>query len=450
MKDLPKLDFFYADEGWNKSEGKSFNVWGRVPYPQEILDYQNEHKNVHIHFYDGRTGRIVDRENSKGSVWTAFDKYIYSKHNVVRSNELPRISATFKSCFNKYGAVCENLGMRIAMALDMPTSYNYLVEFDPSEYPEIVNNYPRDNARRNLQPVGVVVIDFLQNVDAPETKSRTSYVNSQNEVEEIDSISRISGDVLETFEDCLRKYGITHNNMDGRENLIEYWIKAVDAMVQDKLADCPREIVNKRISNIHSRIARSFLLREFLGDCDFTAYNGGVVTNKATMKMDYAPNHDYGECFNGLIKLKLDFKPDPYCGMSKEFFESLPLATQESIKKSQQKTANLSVEDIARQYASGASEQNLNYVLKNFPEACKEFFENLDHLVQLKGIDDIIDSYAELSCKGVPLLTDQERLVFKEYINERLVFMCELYVKHLHDNNMEVPQSIIDADSMIY
>ena len=340
MAEIKKLDMDLEIVGWDRSGGRSLNVWGRVPFPKELYDLI----------------KINEKHGRKASIWTAYDSALYGK-NAYTLEELPRISATYKSCFEKYSAVVENMGMRIAAALDMPTSYNYIVAFNPEDYPKVISNYPNPEKKlKELQPFGIVSIDFLQNQRTKPIVTKTDY-EVDGETKEIDSIREFEKDILITFDDALRKYNFSgaYTNTDNRGNLIENWISVVDEMAKVELKGCPRETINKTISNIHSRIARAFLLREFLGDCDFTAYNGGIVYNPATKKMRYAPNHDYGEVCNPLVAKKLSKPIDSLCGMTQEAFDQLPDAVKQAIIRGQQKKNNATIPEIAQEFASSTS-----------------------------------------------------------------------------------------------
>lgn len=443
MAEIKKLDIILSDEGWDDYGGQSLNVWGTVPFPKELLSHLNKVKNSTQYLYDSTTGKKITKTTKKASVWTAFDSYIYSRTDKIQPEELPRISATFKSCFSKYSAVCENIGMRIAMALDMPTSYNYIVKFNPSEHPKIINNYPNFEKKKLLQPYGIVSIDFLQLEKTIPAITSSEMLDEKGNPFEIPSINNLSGDQLISFEDALRKYGITANNSDGKENLVENWIKALDKIIEKEFADTPRETINKTLSKIHSRIARSFLTKDSLtGDCDFTAYNGGIVVNLATETIRYAPNHDFGECFNGLIKNIIAY--DPYHGMTLEQVNNLPEPIKTKMIEAAKKSGNKSLREVARSWASLSSEENFYYIIKNFPNASEEFFESLDLLIQNGSIDKIIDKYPTMTCNGVPLLTQKEADLFKEYLYERASFISELYIDFLNKSHSKIHQIVYD------
>ena len=439
MAEVQELDIQLSDEGWNKSGGKSFNVWGLVEFPPELLKYILSYKNKTFTQYDPTTGKKSKITGKRAPVWTAFDKYLYHDYNPKSrgGDKLPKISATFKSCFDhKYGAIVENMGMQIALALDMPTSYNYIVAFNPEKYPKIVRNYPTPDLKDKLQPLGIVSIDFLQ---ARQTKERPTgkvlYIHGENE-EEIDSSSSIDGDRLVTFEDALKEHHMVLDKIAGEDNYIENWIYVLDKIAKQEYTHMPREQLNKVIDDIHSRIARSFLLKDcILGDCDFTSYNSGLVLN--SHKIRYAANHDYGDICNSLVKNKLTF--DKYCKMSPEVFKALPQNVQEKILASTSKFANMSVEDLARLWSSSSSEHNFYYVLKNFPQACKEFFEKLDNLIKRNQIAKIVDKYTKMTLKGQPLLSKEEAKMFRVYLTEKAAHYCNLYVEYLNSAHKHIP-----------
>lgn len=437
MKEIRELDIKLSDVGWDKSDGKSFNVWGLVDFPPELLEYISNYKGTPITKLN-EFGEPVTKISKKASIWTAYDEQIYNQLDQGKEvSYLPKISATFKSSFSKYTAIAENIGMKLATVLDMPTSYNYLVSFDPQKHPQITSNYPNPTKINQLYPYGIVSIDFLQvQKKHNPTKTKDIYFDEYGIKLNIDVEDKIDGDQLITFEDALRKYKITSNNIDGSENLIENWINVVDEMAKRELTDVPRERLNRVIDHIHSRIARSFLLKDaILGDCDFTAYNGGVVLNHSTRKLRYAPNYDYGESFNGLIQNKLEY--DPYYGMTKEQFDALPKSIRDKILSTDKFKANQSVQEIAQKWASSTSKQNFYYVINNFPQASNEFFKNLDKFVENNGVETLISKYTTLTCNGTPLLSKEEAEDFKTYLSARIEHASSLYRENLQTRNWE-------------
>lgn len=434
MKEVQKLIIDIDNtKGWDNIGGKSNNVWGQVPMPKEIIDIANSYKK--------KSKKLSQLMNKKvkflPSIWTAYDKIMYDDDNPITESDLPKtISATFKSCYSKYGAIVENMAMRIAFALDLPTSYNYIAEFDFDKYPKILDNYPNPEKKKEVHKLGIVSIDFLQSARAESTtESYTDIDDNGNEIE-VESIYDMAGDKLIPFDDIVAKV-IGNNRLSGKQNLIENWVSAIDLFVQEELKHLPREKVNKIIHNVHSRIARSCLLKEYCGDCDNTSYNATVVFNKARGTLVYGPNHDFGDSFNKLIKAKIDKSQ----GMSMEQINALPEKVRIKMLERYAKEDKETVADIAKQFAVvGASERNIEYIFEHFPDSAKEFFESVDKCVSKKVFHKIVDSYTQMTSDGKPILTKKDAEIFKEYLEERSAWMSEMYIKYLQSHGQQVPE----------
>lgn len=439
MTEIENLVIDLNTKGWDKSGGKSNNVWGQVPIPKELIKIVNKAK--------ARARGIFNKSKKlkKPSIWTAYDPIFYSDNKPLNENDLPTtISATFKSCYTKWGAVVENMAMKIAFALDLPTSYNYIVKFDTNEYPQIVDNYPNPMKKREVQRLGLVSIDILQSNTDTNNPFVEKYIetNSNGKETEITYIDTMRGDKLIPFDDILSEI-IGNNRLSGDQNLIENWIKAVDRFIEKELKHLPKERVNKIINNVHSRIARGWLLKEFCGDCDNTSYNGTVVYNKSLGEFRCGPGHDYGDSFNKLLKTKIDKSQT----MTLEQINALPENVRKIMLKRLEKEDKETVADIARQYAvTDTSEKNMDYIFNNFPESSKEFFESIDKCIQTGVLDKIVDSYTKLACDGVPVMTKKEAEIFKEYLEERSVWMSELYIKYLQSQGKDIPQPTAESE----
>ena len=388
------LEIDLNTEGWDKSEGRSNNVWGQVPTSN--LPFKAIENAIN--------------ENHKSCIWTCYDEEIYQKDkngNLLPLNKekLPKtISATVKFYFeNRIAVVAENLGMRIAVALDMPTSYNYIVKFDKEKYPQVLRNFPSPSLEKKVLPYAVVSVDFLKAQHSP-----------AREIDE-DYKTAFSGDELILFERSIR-----HSKMFGTAQpghytdsiefrYIENWIKSVDYYADKILTDATAEERQKTTEKINSRIVRSFLLREFVGDCDFTDKNGGLIINRDLKEVAFAPNFDYGQSFNALI--------------SKKFSYLRPKEELEEILKWQpdflEKNNNILTETLAQQYAGDASERNLKYVIKNYPSEVKEFTNRLVKMIREEKFDDLVDSYTAKYDVETALLSNEEAKMFKIYLNTR-------------------------------
>lgn len=439
MAEIEDLVIDLNTEGWDKSGGKSNNVWGQVPIPKALIRIVNKAK--------AKARGIFNKikKMKKPSIFTPYDPIFYKDNKPLNENDLPKtMSATFKSCYTKWGAVVENMAMQIAFALDLPTSYNYIVKFDPDKYPQIVNNYPNPMKRKEVHRLGIVSIDFLQSNTDTSNPMIEKYMDTDSDGKEIEVtyINTIRGDKLIPFDDILS--GIIGNNrLSGDQNLIENWIKAVDRFIEKELKDLPKERLNKTINNVHSRIARGWMFKEFCGDCDNTSYNGTVVYNKSLGKFACGPGHDYGDSFNKLLKTKIDKSQT----MSLEQINALPEYPRKRMLERLAKEEKETVADIARQYAvTDTSKKNMEYILNNFPESSREFFESIDKCVQTGVLDKIVDSYTKLTCDGVPVMTKKEAEIFKEYLEERSAWMSELYINYLQLQGKDIPQPIAEQD----
>jgi len=369
--------------GWDFSGGKSKNVWGQVPTSNLPIDEINK----------------AIAQNKKSCIWTCYDDAIYVKDkdgNLLPFDlkNLPKtISATFKPTYDRFSAITENLGMKIAVALGLPTSYNYIVKFEKDKHPKIMNHISNGFNESSIQPYGIVSIDFLKPIETIEENGETFIV----------------GENLLTFADVLRRsFKLSSYS---KNKLVEQWISSVDVYIRDTYADLSEDLLNKQIKRINSRIARSSLLREFLGDCDFTELNSGIVS------LNYAPNHDYGESFNSLIKTKFFEPPD-----EKSLKENLKWDPTYLEKKNKIKEETL-VETLAQRYAQDTSEQNLQFIIKNYPEEAHEVLSGLVSAIKNDTFTTLVDDYTINEDGEKPLLTQEEAKMFKIYLNTRAGWM---------------------------
>lgn len=451
MAELPNLDIDLNTHGWNKTGGKSYNVWGTVPFPQDLLDIMNN-SNSNRSIFKKISSMLGIKFNPKSPIWTAYDPIIYGATKPLTVEDLPRISATFKSCFAPYSAVVENMLMKIAYELDVPTSWNYIVKFDKDKYTKITDLYNITSNMKKLEPVGIVSIDFLQ----PSHKNVVAVTKSVHKnfagEKEIDYIDSVGGDILVSFEDAFKLYMPHLDKRTGEQNLLKNWIYVAKQYIKDKLPQMLRDInpkisdkdieekVAKTTKKVCNRIAKSCVFKEFAGDVDSTDYNGGFVINEDTGRIRFAATHDYGEACSALIKNKL-IPHDAYCGMSKEAFNALPQNVQDLMLANNRKKHDISINEIAQMYASGSiSEQNLQYAFEHFPDACDELFRNLDLAIQGNKLDAIVEQYNNLTIDEKPLLTTEEVKIFQEYLDSRASWICELYAVYLQKNNKPIPQ----------
>jgi len=410
--ELEKLKGEYV-EGWEQSGGRSENVWLQVPTKNLPFGYMKK----------------CVSEGKLPCVWTCYDSAIYERDSSgkpIRVNkDLPKtISATFKPSFSKYSAIAENMGMKIAMALDMPTSYNYLVGFDQEEFPDIISNFKIKSNAQKVQDIGIVSVDFLQlaKLDTPVEEEVREKVDGK--FEWVTRTRSFSGDELISFSESIN-IAKQQQNMSGTNFLIKNWIKSIDTLAEHYVPDFPKDKLQHQLEKINSRIVRSFLLREFLGDCDYTDLNSGFVINNEAQTLRYAPNFDYGESFNTLIKTKMDFLPS-----AKELQEILKWQ-KDFVEVKTKKAKETSVDVIAATYASDSSRENIRYVMKNYPKDVQEFMQNVDKALKSGVLDEIVDNYTKITKDGKPLLTKEEANMFKEYLHKRAEWfktICDVMV----------------------
>lgn len=416
--EIQELEINLDVEGWEMSGGKSQNVWGQVS--TKNLSFDAIEKSV--------------RRGEKSCVWTCYDEFIYKKNKAgkfvgVDKKNLPEtISATFKPTYTKYSAVAENMAMRIAMVLGMPTSFNYLVKFDAKKYPQIIDNFKISGSVENLKPVGVVSIDFLraEEIEVPVKEEKRIKIDGKFEWVEI--YRNYTGENLISFEENINRMK-EEEYVSGETLLVKNWIRSVEFFA-NKCAQDFHFSPNGHMKNVKSRIVRSFLLREFLGDCDFTDINSGIVVNCEKKYLNYAPNFDYGESFNSLIRTKLDYIPPV-----KELEVILKFDKDYLRKKEEQ--SKIPVEELAKRYSSIVSDKNLEYIVTYFPDDANEFLKGLNKVIRSKKINKIVDSYTEMTVDGKPLLTKEDATMFKTYINTRADWIKNIVENKFEKTNLE-------------
>ena len=214
--------------------------------------------------------------------------------------------------------------------------------------------------------------------------------------------------------------------------LVKNWLKSLCAFIRDKkeqyLPDISQEKLEKQIKCVKSRVVRSFLLREFLGDCDFTDRNSGFIFDSKAQDLQFAPNFDYGESFNALIKTKLDYLPP------KEEVEIILKWDKDYLKRKEEKSKT-PIETLASQFSSNTSEENIKYIVENYQDDTKEFLGSLKNLITNSNIlDRLVDDYTKSERNNPPLLTPNEANVFKSYIGCRANWFINYLDKELKSN----------------
>ncbi len=404
MKKIEDLEIDLGVDGWRLSGGRSNNVWGQVPTKNLPFDQINS----------------AIRQGKRSPVFTCYDSVIYAtdstgKMREISEKDLPKtISATFKPTFTRTGALCENLGMRISAALGIPTSFNYVVRFDPEKFSSVINNFQESNLEKRVQPYGIVSVDFLEDETLPQEKKIEKRVKTENGFEWIEKTVNHTGDELVSFEESINMTRASEQ-LSGSNFLLKNWLKGLTHIAEIVASDFPKDKLESQIKEIQSSVAKSFLLREFLGDCDFTSLNSGFVVNHDLYKIQYAPNFDFGECFNKLVKTKIDYLPDPSELENLQRIDPA-LAIKMIEKKYQQRDIPTSM--LAAEFSNDEGEQNLKFVMENFPNESKEFLKNVQKALDDKTLDNIVNSYT-IKNSQTPLLSEDEAAMFKDYLHAR-------------------------------
>ena len=400
MSKIPNLEInFESVAGWDRSGGKSMNIWGQVPTSN--LPFDDIFQSI--------------KNGKKSCVWTCYDKALYSDNTEKETltefvseklKNLPKtMSATFKPTYSKYSVVAENLGMKIAMLLNMPTSYNYIVKFDRNneKFKPIIDHLQQRHLK-SLQDYGIVSIDFLQPSNVVDEKLSIAY----------------SGDRLILFDDSFKLNNLKISSNPDKPMLVQTWIESLKKFIFSKrgmfLEHMSMEKFKEQIRNVESRIARSFLLREFLGDCDFTDLNSGFIINEKEHTFSYAPNFDYGESFNALIKTKLDYLPPI------DEIKTILQWEPDYVKKKELKRST-PTRQLAESYASITSKQNIKFVLERYPKDAREFLFNLDKAIKNESLVKLVDTYTD---KDTPLLSKDTANLFKIYLSARGDFFRDI------------------------
>lgn len=212
-------------------------------------------------------------------------------------------------------------------------------------------------------------------------------------------------------------------------------MKSVKIFSSNYLSDVSEAEQNESLTKINSRIARSTLLRTFLGDCDFTALNSGYIFNASKKQLNYAPNFDYGEALTSLRVAKLE-------GLKYNKDElAFILHYEPNYLEKKKFEESKSISELARTYESGTSKENLKYISTHFEEDILEFLMSLNQAVEDNVISDIIYSYAQKNEYGDQLITIEEAQMIDKYLIERANWISFVIIKNIMEAE---PEKFID------
>ena len=409
INSVQELNIQLYDVGWDYSGGKSRNVWGFVKFPEDLKTYIAEY---------------VEQTGSYPCIWTAYDKIAYTKDKETgkisfHPENLPEyVSGTFKCSKKKYGALVENMGMKIAVALGMPTTYNFLVKFTPDLHEKITKHINQTGEYNDyINEYGVVSINMLQS-------EKDHIVNLSETLPKIPAYQ--PDEELVSFNNNIVKlYSKLPLKEDSRSNLIDFWEDAFQSVADHYVPNMTDAEKQARIKHFKSRLARSFLLREFIGDCDFSSYNCGFICNSDAKIFHLSPNFDFGEAFNSLVTSKMtDDELSPTALSTILFYQPNFL----EIKKFRK---NASIATLASTFSNDTAQENLRHVVTHSPEDLDEFLTNLNRVVDENILTEIIYSYTKPNEYGDCLLSKKDAEMFDAYITARAAWITAESIKIL-------------------
>ena len=326
----------------------------------------------------------------------------YLKDNLSTNTESP-IPAFFKFQKAPYSIFMEAVAMEIATHFNTKTCFNFPASIDnsPNSLYRSVSPFINTNTER-----GNMVFSFL------------------GRDEELFTFYKIAN-ARETTTDVM--------------TLTEL----VPQFIATNLPQLSNSQAIETIRTIQQDYAYQYLLRDLLGDIDFTSKNSGIVINKQLGYATLAPNFDYGEVMNLLISNKFDA---PVLDSIDNYPESLrAIMTQERIDKANSaklKMFNTPIREIAKQSTFlDKSDINIRFICSAFPEVAESFNQDLQEFLQSGLIPEIIDKYAE---EG--LVTPEQADMCVEYLQER----GDLFNKKLEENLSSIPNELRYATQTSY
>ncbi len=187
------------------------------------------------------------------------------------------------------------------------------------------------------------------------------------------------------------------------------------------------------VSHIQKDYAYQYLLRDFLGDIDFTSKNSGIIVNPVRGYATIAPNFDFGEVMNSLVANK--FSPPKLDSIENYSEAARQFITQESIDKFNAiKLAkyNCPVSEYAKRNTfEDRSDININFICQAFPTVAQKFSEDLENFMASGLIPEIIGKYSGED----NLITAEQAEMSIDYLQQRGAIFSE----KLEDNLALVP-----------
>lgn len=317
------------------------------------------------------------------------------KHKLPTSPETP-LSAFFKFQKTLTSTFTEAVGMEIASHFNTPTCFNYPANIDDSP-------------------------NSLYRAVCPYLDTKTQYGNM--------IFSFLGRDEeLVTF----YKMAVAQETSYDVMTLTEL----VPNFVSSHLPQLSSTQAKNTISNIQQNFAYQYLLRDYLGDIDFTSKNSGIILNRQLGYARIAPNFDFGEILNHLITNKFSKPELDSVENYPEYLRSI--MTQDKIDKinaSKLERYNTPVSEIAKRNTfDDKSDINIQFICRAFPQVAERFKQDLGAFSESGLLPQIIGKYVGED----NLITEEQGSLCLEYFEER----SKVFDRKLEDNLSQVPQEL--------
>lgn len=296
----------------------------------------------------------------------------------LKNNIHTQLPAFFKFQKEPVSAFTEALGMEISTYFNTTTSYNYPAHIDDS--PNSLFRLASLQLDKTPENFGSLIFSFL----AKDEELITFY--------KMASCQEMSVDVMSLS-------------------------ALVPSFLASNLPHLPPSEINKTALRIQQDYAYQYLLRDYLGDIDYTSKNSGIVINKSLGYAHLAPNFDFGESMNVLIANK--FKQPKLTRLEDYDEVARHYMTQENIDKANNaklKRYNTPVSELAKEPTfRDNSDINIYFICSAYPEVAETFREDLQSFTYSETLHKIIKQYT--SKDG--LITEEQGDMTLEYLRER-------------------------------
>lgn len=202
----------------------------------------------------------------------------------------------------------------------------------------------------------------------------------------------------------------------------------IPSFVANNLPNLSKDELSQLTTEINRDYAYQYLLRDYLGDIDYTSKNAGIIINKNAGYATLAPNFDYGESMNLLTEAK--FKPpkldklEDYPENTRQFMSQVI----DKINESKLKKYNASPKEMAQQNTfEDKSELNIRFICTTYPDVAEAFRQDLQAFISSGQLPQIMGQYAGKD----GLVTPEQADMCVEYLEERGAIFENKLTTHL-------------------